>query len=383
MSTRQLSVALLVALSAAGCSEAPKPETGRIVMDVTGFETNKIANPEGTIRHVWGGPDNKVLLELHTPYPGGDQGHVFYRQDGTLNQAREEYGNGQQKSEASWSLDGKTLLHGVVYRPDGTRKLVRKALYQGKSRTDYYLPDGKWLFMSRDISADGKVWTEKFFHRDGTIWSIFRKELVNNSLVTRWQETYTDITHVVSRRVDYVKGGKYINFHSADGRLSYRQYWREGSWESFAGNNLHLAQLDEFTTWGSTSRTLLFEDEKLAVTVLEARESVTGGVETRKYRVEDASETVIESRVFPQFRSAPRTVTRNLRTGTLAEIFGPNGRHEKVDAEKNIRERIDVARLIHPAQNELDAAISQFNSENVSFLGARNDADPSRWYHKP
>ena len=121
MSSRTLVVALVCA-ALAGCSDAPTPTGNRIIMDVTGFETNKIANPEGTIRHVWGGADNKVLLELHTPYPGGDQGHVFYRQDGTLNQAREEYGNGQPKSEAAWSADGKTLLHGVVYRPDGTRK---------------------------------------------------------------------------------------------------------------------------------------------------------------------------------------------------------------------------------------------------------------------
>lgn len=383
-------------LFACGCSRS---DGKKVVYDITPPEQHEIA-PSGTVRRVFGGGDGTTLVEKHTPYADGTLGHVYYRTtDGTVREAKEEYKDGRQKSFANYAEDGKTVVNGEIYRPDGTLYLVVERLESGKYRKRYFARNGKYNFVTREQGSDNAI-EDTYFREDKTVWAKVRSKLFSQGQWQSWQDEWVDIYKDHESARDYRKeqlqtGETLYTYFDRYGRAEWKQLWKSGyDQENF--NNMLIAGIDELDYSGEVARGLVFKEEKGVITLVEARFTVQTGsypnikkeVQVRKYREGEKLDNrpVVEEWKDERMWIQPKDrkpLRRLYHGGTLHQLVSAKGTVlETHEASESIREKVDLQKLRRPQINTFEQARQQFWGEQRPWLGHRDDTDPCRWYHK-
>lgn len=368
-------IRLFVGLSLLVVCGCTKKEDERLVYVIEAPERQEITSA-GSIRHVFG-DDGKTLVEKHLPYPEGDKGIVYYRPtDGTVMKTVEIYGRtGHTRSEALWSDDGKTVVAGKVYRPDGTLRLSVERK-DDTTTTNLFGKDGKWL-VKTTVAAEAKAQREDtFYFADGTVLARVHYEPVERKsrrgVIRTVSETATEIFKggVKRFRIDNLKDEKKITYYTADGAsIAYVQYWRSNF-------DPKLAAVEEYRGT-SVVRKLVFAEDKNVVKLTECHTYPSATV-TRSsfFRVEelDVKRVSIET-----VTSGSDKTERVLHAGTLKRIEETGKNPVEFSAYEGVKEEVEVSLLAKFDHKDLSNARSQL-SEELSYLGDRNDEIPCKWY---
>jgi antitoxin component YwqK of YwqJK toxin-antitoxin module len=392
-------IGLSLCAFAAGCSKSD--DDSQKVFDIGRPTQYEIANG-GTVRRVFGGNDGTTLVEKHTPYGDGTTGQVFYRTtDGTVRLAREQYKDGTVKSTANYAEDGKTVVNGEIYRPDGTLFQVTVRLEDGRLRHQYFTKDGKHNFATKEVSIDGKTVETTFARRDKTTWAKARTVAGTDE----WTDIYHE--HGSARRLRYQQGyennrGSVVrvtHFNAQNGNAEYKQLWHR-TWDSTNQNNLQLLGLDLLDWQSNVTRGFVFKEENGVVRLVEVRERVTVGsypdqsveIHVKRFREEEEKELrthVLETWPDPRTHLPPdqreKEMKRVYRENTLREVAGPKGIISEHEASEGVIAVVELQKLRRPLViDEWEAVRNTFWSvdQNRQFLGHRDDTDPCRWYHK-
>lgn len=381
---------LTVVVIAAGCNRESQRE--KVVFDIVAPTQNEIAG-SGTVRRVFGGPDGTTLIEKHTPYPDGTHGHVYYRTtSGTVHTAREDYRDGRQKSIATYAEDGKTLIHGEVYRPDGSLYLTLERLENGHERILMFGPDGH-NFLHRD--TDHKVMEDTYFRKNKTVWAKIRSKVSPTGGATEeWVDIYQANRSERWFRVEPQGFNQLVTYFNRSGTADYRQLWNRG-FDQENYNNMLILGLDELDWQQNVARGLVFKEEKGVATLIESRHRVQSGtypnvsteIHVKKHRIDEKIERQVieewpETRTWLPKDQQKKVLQRLLHAGTVSEVSGPKGVIATPTAEEKVVETIDVKKLQRPEIAPFEEARSTFWRQDRGFLGHRDDTDPCRWYHK-
>jgi hypothetical protein len=389
-------VMLFITTALLGCSRE-SPEQKKVVIDIQQPDKYEITG-SGTVRSVRKGSDAMTLVEKHTPYQDGTSGHVYYRStDKTLRLAVEEYKDGTRKSTANYDEDGKTLINGEVYRPDGSLYLTMERQKSGQYRILLFAQGGKYNWLVRETQSGGVV-EDTYLRKDRTTWAKVRGKPSNG--IGRWMsEEWIDIyrenqSSRLLRQESQNNGTLITYFNAYSGNPEYKQLWGYG-YDNTNFNNQLIAGLDELDWQGKVSRGFVFKEEAGVIKLQEVKTPVQIGswpavsteLHTKKYRTDETLENLPIVEEWADDRSwipakDKKPLRRLLHLGTLAEVVGPNGVVSKHDATENKREEVDLKKLRRPQVDSFNQARGQLWSENTNFLGHRDDTDPCRWYHR-
>lgn len=361
-----------VLLLTSGCSKADKAE--RVVYIVRVQEQQEIVST-GSIRRVFSS-DGK-LVEQHFPYPEGDKGIVYFRPtDGTVSKTIETYGKtGHTRSEAVWSEDGKQILHGKIFRPDGTLRME----VQRKDdvvTTNLYAKDGKWL-VKTTVASDAKPEKEDtFYGADGIVLARVLYEATERKtrrgVRLSVSETATEffVGGVRRWRLDKMKEGFTVTYYQANGStIDYRQTWKSNF-------DPKLEAVEEYRS-GSVTRKLMFAEDKFLVKLTECH-TYPSSDKTRAsiFRTEEHGVKPLDIEIVV---SGSDKHNRVLHVGTLKRIEETGKSPVEFTAADAVKEVVEPFLTKRLDQKDLVDARSQI-SEDLSYLGTRNDEIPCKWY---
>lgn len=367
-----------------------RPAKPPIVVRLEPSDSDEIT-AHGTIKKVWA--VDGTLIEMHTPYTDGSVGHRYFRADGTLRETTEYYPQRDAaepvlKSRATWSADGKTIEVGEVFRTDGSLWFTDKNLGDDKREITYYFADG-WKFYSKIVQPDEKVRTTTYFHRNGNRWVVEEKEKSQSGSYSEKHLTTYDATGQTrlfkttqvgwQETVDGFKAsssGQLITHYNADGKRTHRQ-WGNTWWNSFLDAYGNLSQVHVFDTNTDTVVKTIEVDESGPVVKLKSVSRASG--ENKVFRDFGSMKKVSLEKLTIQGQLKERFFVQ----GTLTyEIDGAGVRTEHEDAE-GIYETIDLGWLTRPPGDiEFKERRTQSQAESKGSLGARDDSDPVKWYHR-
>lgn len=111
--------------------------------------------------------DGKRLIEVEVAYRDGGVGHIYYR-DGKPKSEEHRYANGNLKRRAEYDIDGRTMINGETFRPDGTMATQVRKLPDGRRDESEFHTDGKTVLARRTFDTTGSVVLWEYFRTDGT-----------------------------------------------------------------------------------------------------------------------------------------------------------------------------------------------------------------------
>lgn len=370
-------------------SEKPVP----IVINVEPQEYDEITS-FGAARTVYA-HDGTTVLEKHTPYADGGLGHVFNRPDGTLKETAEHYplragaSTPVLKSKSTWSEDGKSIVSGEVYRPDGTLWFTYKNLGNNRRQDTFYFRDG-WKFSQSEYNPADPTKETSYFHRSGNLWA---KEVGEKSYGTYFNEKsmilYDDSTptRMVTKTeavgwnqtVDGFSAGsnsgKLVSYYDADSKRIYRQFYTSG-WNWYLQAQGTLKVVDVYDQWGNVKKTYEVEDSQDTV------------------KLKTSSKPDGSFKVFRDFGANIRKISiekvdvqgqpkeRFLQLGTcVTEQDGSGVQTEHADSDR-VYDIFDLVYFAQPKEQELRLKKTESQAESRGVLGTRDDTDPVKWYHK-
>jgi hypothetical protein len=384
-------ITLLASITVFAATQFLRPAQPALVIRIDPSDTDEIT-AHGTITRVKA-PDGTVL-EIHTPYSDGGVGHQYFRADGTLRETKEHYpvrsgsSEGVLKSKGTFAADGKKLELGEAFRPDGSLWFTIKDLGDDKREETYYFPDG-WKFSSNILKKGQTSLETTYFHRNGNVWATEEHER------TQWGSYNEKVLNVFDasgkhklykvNQVGYnetVDGfnpgnwGRLVTFYNSEGKRSYRQ-WSNNYWNSFLGTQGNLLTVHVFDTSTDTiSKTYEIDDGGQNVKV----KSVSHASGAKKVFRDFGTTRKVS---LEKFNIQGQVKERFLVQGTCSyEIDAAGVRIEHEDAER-IFETIDTAHLARQVgEIEFREKRTQSQAESKGILGARDDSDPVKWYHK-
>src|SRR5581483_8503515 len=106
-------------------------------------------------------------------FTDGRLGFLYFREDGTLKEAREIYPDHKTvKQDVLFGPDGKTALESQVFRQDGTLSARQVVQSDGSTRTTKYYAGGKAVRQDQVSRADGTA-DVTWYRQDGTLWAKY------------------------------------------------------------------------------------------------------------------------------------------------------------------------------------------------------------------
>ena len=407
---RWLALGSLALVLMVGCSKSGKDE--KIVvkidpptwMEATGNGAIKVVNyPDGSIR------------EKSIPYADGSFGQQFYRPDKTLEKTVTYYPpvNPQQetppvKAEATWSKDGKALVMGKVYRPDGSLMYTQENTSDGKRIVTRHLPDG--VRFSKTVTEKGKESSDiTYFKPDGSVWKEEKWDSVNtnygsgNSIISEkqygkygnleWTAEYTyqtntptpepsDTTSDDSTMPDttptYNASTKVVTYYNASGKVTYKQGWTLGMGyhdEESGEEADHIDYVEVMNPASGKVDTTYWTQDSGEVVFINQKDVASG--KKHFYKDENSKKFLLQK----EFMRYGSPVERFLHTGPV-EKYEENKTTTK--PEGTVFDTVDYKLFLTPANNsDLAALISSSWSDNNVDLGSRDDSDPCKWYRRP
>lgn len=345
----------------------------------------------GTIKYVYA-LDGTTIAEKHIPYADGSLGHQFYREDGTLRETTEHYPQRDGaaavlKARANWSRDGKRLESGEVFRPDGSLWLAVKEIDDSSREESFYFADG-WKFFSRVKRQSESSQVMRYFHRNGNLWAEVRMA------VTQWASTEDKTTMVFDasgkrklfeiHNLNYGEqangfnpgeSGRLVTYFDENGKPTHRQ-WGNTWWNSYLQMQGQLKLVHILGYAGSVDKTIEVDDSGQMLRIKSVKEASGAtrvfrdfGLNTRKIALE-------------KFLVQGQPKERFLLMGTIAYEIDKQGTRTDYDDNEKKFETVDLTCLTRPDDASLQERRTAAQAEDRSILGARDDSDPVKWYHK-
>ncbi len=392
----------------AGCS---KSEPERIVIkldpptwsEVTGNGVIK------TVEYPGGG-----IREKNIPYADGSFGQQFYRPDKTLEKTVTYYPprDAQQdsppvKAEGAWSKDGKILVLGKVFRPDGSLMYTQENTAEGKRVVTRFLP-GNVMF-SKTVSNKGTERSDvTYFKPDGSVWKEEKWDYVETSMGSHpglllekefgaygnvlWSAEYTYQTNSkvpdpnnpeeeVTPDYSGSNSGKTVSFFNTSGKVTHRQYWSLGynncgdcGGEGEEPDQLNYVEVMNLST--DKVETTYSTNDRGTELFVSKLETAAGKTTTYK-EGPDVKKVLLEK----DWYSYGSTSDRFLHTGTV-EKYEEKG--ATTVPQDKVFDTVDLKLFKSPANTPaLQQLLQRGNSESNVDLGSRDDSDPCKWYRRP
>jgi hypothetical protein len=263
-------------LAMTGCS----PKTDLPPQNTPKQETNKKDELQSTVEILSENPSahsRKIftslsgsVAEIHTLYKNGDTGIQYLDQLTELpKECKELFSDGKLKSHVVYDKDGKTVLKGELYRPDGSLRHTRERLSQGNYKTSYFLPNAKYPFRTDEPIGDGVV-ERTILRTDGSLWAKVTIRTIKNPALPEnmpqrqaiEQSIYFTAQSKIERKVIYAPplnhytpgepgpGPAIAEWYREDGTIEFVQTWTANDFYS-------LDSVQEYEADGKTIKRLI------------------------------------------------------------------------------------------------------------------------------
>lgn len=206
--------------------------------------------------------DGKRLIEVEVAYRDGGVGHIYYR-NGKPKSEEHRYANGNLKRRAEYDIDGRTMINGETYRPDGTMATQARRLADGRREENEVHTDGKTVLARRVFDTTGSVVLWEYFRTDGTRDKSEAVTTDGGRETTTWFEDGKQVkTHKIVDRYGY--NVQLDEEFRADGTTVYRtEKLSTGETRTrayYPNGNLQAERLKE--SYGKESTSFYREDGK-------------------------------------------------------------------------------------------------------------------------
>jgi hypothetical protein len=371
----------------------------------------------------------------------------------TVTTSRETYsadGTAQVKSKARFNPAGTAAVEGTVWRPDGSIWMDYQRLANGNALRQRYTPQpDSRLFVTEVIhEVGGKPLRPKppaahaasrpqdktklqnygwfsgyvpapapapkdpstvrrmdstFFRPSGKKWAHL--EFQWNSgwwtsgtppryIEGSWRmyhplmEFFREEDETMEFKLVYEGDRCWATYCRSDGSIDYVQLWLQ-KYNSETGISYRLAGVDEYDLAGKIRRTLVFDEDGQAVSLLAVQTPQAPGTKVVRLTkaVSGCEGRLIESfgkgSIYRNNNWVDDEKQRRLYIGPVDKVVQPDG---QVAAEECMIGDVDPAKLkfpeTYPDLVEFARVRTEFERENQEFLGQRDDSNPCRWYLK-
>ncbi len=386
----------VIVLVFAGCSRERPAHEKRILIQVEPPKKHEIVH-HGAVQNVYA-LDGRTIIEKHIPDADGVTAAIYYRLDGTVRKTVEEYapdpvsGKRQQKSSADWSEDGKTIVQGQQYRPDGSLRLQIRTLPDGKVETGFFLKGG-WRFIQKIAAPGAQTWQNNYFRKDGTLW--MKEAVTNTGMNVSSIEMYRADGITPHYRAEYSDNNgppdvesmghsesseRLVTYFNSIGKPSYRQRWKDQGRGNSMEAGYTLFEVEALSADGKVELTFGFE-ENMQEDIVRLKELKTQqGMKAAFDPYFGEPEKVPVQKWFNGQMN--QESERTLEVGSLTRVVDSKG--EELEGAA-IKQHLDTSRLAamvkRPLEPEFEERALEMINEDLSYLGRRDDGNPAKWYH--